>query len=265
MGKLVPLVALQMLDVVFKILLGIGMAWLAFRIVYSCRPPEPNYNRFTRERKERMPKPTSGVIYLFRLARASEPSRTGSKGAVVEELSAERTVGWEAMDIARKPPLLRRCQGGYYGVPGLDDVCLHLSTMSQVTETARLYFKGIDDLLLLKFSTEGIENDEACELRWEAALPQKGAAPRQDVFPHVYSAERGAKAKLSWLDLAECITLPLGADGQHIFPLGWDSEEEVAAPVWPGAVAKVPLVRDVKAEELNALEEQLRREMLEQS
>lgn len=261
-----------MLDaaLLWKVLFFAAIAWLVVRLAYAGRPDDKSQNRFAAKKKEQMqqlPKPASGVKHLYRLARASEPSRTGKRGKEVEQRSVENTVGWVAMDMVKKPQLLRRSEGGYYGVPALDDSCLHLSTMAQVQDTARLYFKGIDDLILLKFSTELIENDDACDLRWEAALPPPGTAPRPDAFPHVYSTERGEKAKLSWWDLMGCIQLPLGADGTHTFPPGWDSEEEAARPLWPEAATLAPEAppRDVRAEELDALEEQLRKEMLDEA
>jgi uncharacterized protein (DUF952 family) len=246
-------------------------------------------NPFLKQKKDkptRMPKPTSGVKYLYRLARASEPGRKGRKGEQEQGVA----VGVEARAMARTPMMLRMSEGGYYGVNGLDTDCLHLSTAAQVKETAELYFGGIDDLILLKFSTATIEKDENVELRWESALPQPGAPARTDAFPHVYSEEKGAKARLSWWDLADVIELPLGADGERVFPKHALSEDDEAAPpgsfasaVRPGdeadkaaalaliaaakereEAAKKEAVKEADKEEndLDAIEEELRREML---
>jgi len=207
-------------------------ALLIFRIAWSLRPPEvknPKENPFLKKAKKKelkqFPKPEEGVKYLYRLARASEPSRSGPRGTVKEQMSVRDTVGWEAQDVAAKPQVFRVGDGGYYGVSKLDEKCVYLSTMAQVEETARLYFEGVDDLLLLKFVTAQIEKDEALELRWEEATDPR---PEQG-FPHVYSTERGVRAKLSWWDLAGCFQLPLGEDGKHVFPPGALSEETKAS------------------------------------
>ena len=260
------------LDVVLKILAGIVLAWITARIIYSLRPPEekdPNYkNPFLQKQKKQqlkqLPKPSSGVKYLYRLARASEPTRSGRKGDKKEQRSNQDTVGFEAQDMASRPLILRPSDGGYYGVSGLDDQCLHLSTAAQVTETAKLYFKGVEDLILLKFSTEMIEKDENVILRWEESLPQPGAAARSDAFPHVYTAERGVKARLSWWDLANCVALPMGSDGVHTFPEDALSEDAPMPDMMPqppkvNAPAQAPAAAAV--DELTALEDELRKEM----
>ena len=96
----------------------------------------------------------------------------------------------------------------------------------QVAETAAAYFKGCEELILLKFRTEAIEKDESVDLRWEEALPQPGAPQRPGAFPHVYAPERGEKARLSWWNLEACIKVPLGPDGVHVFPPGALSEDD---------------------------------------
>ena len=83
--------------------------------------------------------------------------------------------------MAKRAMMFRLSDGGYYGIAGLDDKCIHLSTADQVVSTANLYFKGVDDLLLLKFKTDLVEKDEKTELRWEEALPPPGVAPRPGV------------------------------------------------------------------------------------
>ena len=165
---------------------------------------------------------------------------------------------------AMRPP-----DAGYFGIEGLDDDCLHLSTAAQVVETAKLYFKGVEDVLLLKYSTEMIEKDEHVELRWEQALPPPGKPARPDAFPHVYAKEKGEKARLSWFKLVTFTPLPLGPDQECTFPPGALSEDEVLPPPTskPAAAdAAAPPAddeseeRDEAAERLEALEEQLRKE-----
>jgi len=167
--------------------------------------------------------------------------------------------------MASRPPFMRPSENGYYGVNGLDDGFIHLSTMAQVEQTARLYFKGVDDLMLLKFATATLEKDEGLELRWEAAQPPQGVQPRDEAFPHVYATERGVKAKISWWDLVECIPLKLGSDGEHIFPPGALSEADVATPAWSGTFAAEAAGATMQAErekdELDKVEEELRKEM----
>jgi len=258
-------------ELVLKILAGLVCCWLALKFILKNAPPETD-NKFKKKPKEKLkqlPKPTSGVKYLYRLARASESSRTGNKGTRTTNAGEHDTVGWEAADMARRPLILRASDGGYYGVAGLDDDCLHLSTAAQVRETARLYFKGVEELLLLKFSTEMIEKSEIVELRWEAALPPPGQPARDDAFPHCYSRERGIKARLSWWDLVACIPLPLGDDGEPTFPPDALSEDNVELPsALPSTLgvaapkASAAASAPEEPDELTKLEEELRKEML---
>ena len=256
-------------ELALKIGAGLLIAILLTRFVLNAAPPDKG-NAFLDAKKKpppkRLPKPSSGVNYLYRLARASEPTRTGLKGVKAEGFT---TVGVEAKEMAKRAMMFRLSDGGYYGIAGLDDKCIHLSTADQVVSTANLYFKGVDDLLLLKFKTDLVEKDEKTELRWEEALPPPGVAPRPGVaFPHVYPVERGIKAKLSWWDLFECIELPLSADGEREFPDGWDSEEEVKQATWNGKMRADPddaasdAASDIDqlANNLNRLEEKMRKE-----
>ena len=82
----------------------------------------------------------------------------------------------------------------------LSDGYIHLSTASQVRETARLHFKGQDDLLIVAVNGERLGN----ALRYEAS---RGG----QLFPHLY-------AKLD-VRLAEHVW-PLARDesGAFIFP-----------------------------------------------
>lgn len=80
------------------------------------------------------------------------------------------------------------------------DGFIHLSAEEQVLETARLYFAGRDDLVVLGFEAAAL----GPALRWEAS---RGGA----LFPHYYGA-------LSMALLTTALTLVRGADGS--FSLG---------------------------------------------
>lgn len=255
-----------------KVLAGAVALYLGYRFVRSLKitPPESKNNRFLKKEKKVKPtqleKPASGVKYLYRLARKSEPSRGGPKGV---KIGPQATVGREAQYMVDVAWAMRPPDAGYFGIEGLDDDCLHLSTAAQVVETAKLYFKGVEDVLLLKYSTEMIEKDDHVELRWEQALPPPGKPARPDAFPHVYAKEKGEKARLSWFKLVTFTPLPLGPDQECTFPPGALSEDEVlppptskpsAADVAASPAADEPDERDEAAERLEALEEQLRKE-----
>ncbi|MDV6029127.1 MAG: DUF952 domain-containing protein [Phycisphaera sp. RhM] len=82
----------------------------------------------------------------------------------------------------------------------LTDGYIHLSSRNQVETTAKLYFAGREDLLLV-----AVDADQLGErLRWEAS--RDGA-----LFPHVYGDIP--------LDAVISVDpLPLGEDGSHRFP-----------------------------------------------
>jgi len=80
------------------------------------------------------------------------------------------------------------------------DGYIHFSTAAQVAETASLYFRGEDDLMLV--AVDGGRLGPA--LRYEAS---RGGS----LFPHLYAS----------LPLAAVIwarPLPVGSDGLHRFP-----------------------------------------------
>ena len=81
-----------------------------------------------------------------------------------------------------------------------EDGFIHLSSAAQVKETARLYFAGQSDLLLIGVETAAL--GEA--LKWE---PSRGG----DLFPHLY-----APLEFSAVDFV--VPLPIGPDGAHQFP-----------------------------------------------
>ncbi len=110
--------------------------------------------------------------------------------------------------------------GAYAGVAGLDDSCVHLSTSDQVRKTASLYFRGAEDLVLLRFSAARIGETPGLELRFEDAAPPPGVAARPGAFPHLY----GGPVPFSALVSPPCM-LCLGDDGEHIFPPGSLSDD----------------------------------------
>lgn len=91
--------------------------------------------------------------------------------------------------------------GIFNGAPvDLADGYIHFSTAAQVRETASKHFAGQGDLLLV--AVGGATLGDA--LRWE---PSRGGA----LFPHLYAA-LAVDAAL-WVR-----PLPIGPDGQHLFP-----------------------------------------------
>ena len=81
-----------------------------------------------------------------------------------------------------------------------EDGYIHLSSGAQVRETARLYFAGQQDLLLIGIETAALGD----ALKWE---PSRGG----DLFPHLY-------APLEFTAVDFVMPLPLGPDGSHQFP-----------------------------------------------
>jgi uncharacterized protein (DUF952 family) len=81
----------------------------------------------------------------------------------------------------------------------LQDGYIHFSTGEQVTETARRYFAGLSDLVLIAVDADRL----GPALRWERS---RGGA----LFPHLYGPLQ--------LDAVLWIKpLPLAADGRHAF------------------------------------------------
>ena len=82
----------------------------------------------------------------------------------------------------------------------LRDGFIHFSTAEQVVETTERHFAGQNDLVLLRVDAGKLE----ARLKWE---PSRGGA----LFPHLYG-ELDVKA------VRQVDSLPLGPDGQHVFP-----------------------------------------------
>ena len=91
-------------------------------------------------------------------------------------------------------------EAGVYLGSALDlaDGFIHLSTAAQAAETARRYFAGQTDLVLLTLEAD----DFAETLKWE---PSRGG----DLFPHVYGPVDPARAKA-------VVDVGLDADGVPI-------------------------------------------------
>ena len=91
--------------------------------------------------------------------------------------------------------------GFFVGAPiDIQDGYLHFSTAEQVRETAAKHFAGQTDLLLIAIDADSL--GEA--LRDE---PSRGG----DLFPHLYAPL--PLSAVRWVK-----PLPLGDDGQHVFP-----------------------------------------------
>ena len=82
----------------------------------------------------------------------------------------------------------------------LNDGFIHLSTGAQARRTAQLYFAGQDNLVLVAVDEASL--GEA--LKYE---PSRDG----DLFPHLYGS-------LPLTTVLSVRPLPLGADGNHIFP-----------------------------------------------
>ncbi|MFN4167306.1 MAG: DUF952 domain-containing protein [Pannonibacter phragmitetus] len=92
-------------------------------------------------------------------------------------------------------------RGRFDGAPvDLADGYIHFSTAEQVRDTAAKHFAGQEDLLLAAFDSEAFGQP----VKWE---PSRGGA----LFPHLYASFDPACAL--WVE-----ALPLGPDGQHVFP-----------------------------------------------
>jgi len=89
------------------------------------------------------------------------------------------------------------------GMPiDLADGYVHFSTGSQVAETLRLHFAGVDGLVLA--AVDGAKLGDT--LRWE---PSRGG----ELFPHLYDVL--PMSAVLWVE-----PLLLGADGRHVLPRG---------------------------------------------
>ena len=100
-------------------------------------------------------------------------------------------------------PLWRQAeQAGVFDGAAIDlqDGYIHFSTAAQARETAAKHFAGQGDLLLIAVDETALGD----ALRYE---PSRGG----ELFPHLYAPL--ALDAVRWVK-----PLPLGADGQHLFP-----------------------------------------------
>ncbi len=83
----------------------------------------------------------------------------------------------------------------------LRDGFIHFSTAAQLGETARKYFSGVPDLVLLAIEVEALSGNS---LHWE---PSRGG----DLFPHLY-------ADLPIQAVTSVVSIPLAGNGAPILP-----------------------------------------------
>jgi uncharacterized protein (DUF952 family) len=91
--------------------------------------------------------------------------------------------------------------GAFAGSPiDRGDGFIHFSTAAQAAETAARHFSGQADLVLVAVEAEALGD----ALRYE---PSRGGA----LFPHLYGP-------LFPHEASAIVQLPLGPDGEHVFP-----------------------------------------------
>ncbi|NKC29419.1 DUF952 domain-containing protein [Falsiroseomonas selenitidurans] len=105
-----------------------------------------------------------------------------------------READWRAAEAA-----------GHYAGSADDarDGFLHFSTAAQLRASAAKHRAAVTDLWLLAVDAARLGES----LRWEPAAGGR----RPGLFPHLY-------ATLPLAAILAAIPLPLGADGQHVFP-----------------------------------------------
>jgi uncharacterized protein (DUF952 family) len=111
------------------------------------------------------------------------------------------------LHILRRAEWEEAVRRGSYRPSSIDaEGFIHCSTLSQAVETAKIFFRGATDLLLLRID----ESKVAAEVRFEApAVP--GDARPGTLFPHVYGP-------LNLDAVAEVIEFPCEADGTFRLP-----------------------------------------------
>jgi uncharacterized protein (DUF952 family) len=91
--------------------------------------------------------------------------------------------------------------GSYHGTAGdLRDGFIHFSTAEQIAESARRHRAGQAGLVLIVVESARL----GARLKWE---PSRGG----DLFPHLYG-------QLDPTEVTSIHPLPLGPDGEHVFP-----------------------------------------------
>jgi uncharacterized protein (DUF952 family) len=111
------------------------------------------------------------------------------------------------LHILRRAEWEEAVRRGSYRPSSIDaEGFIHCSTLSQAVETAKIFFRGATDLLLLRID----ESKVAAEVRFEApAVP--GDARPGTLFPHVYGP-------LNLDAIVEVIEFPCEADGTFRLP-----------------------------------------------
>jgi uncharacterized protein (DUF952 family) len=95
--------------------------------------------------------------------------------------------------------------GAFTGsVVDLADGYIHFSTGAQAQETARRYFSGQSDLMVLTIETDDLSPDLQASLLWE---PSRGG----DLFPHLYKPLPAEAVLRAW---------PVDLDGDGVPLLG---------------------------------------------
>jgi len=84
------------------------------------------------------------------------------------------------------------------------DGYIHFSTGAQAQETARRYFSGQSDLMVLSIETDDLSADLQASLLWE---PSRGG----DLFPHLYKPLPAEAVLRSW---------PVDLDGDGVPMMG---------------------------------------------
>ena len=109
---------------------------------------------------------------------------------------------------------------GTYTAPSLEaEGFIHCSTRAQVVETANLFYRGQDGLVLLCIDPSML----MAPLRYE--VPANTAQrPEAGRFPHVYGA-------LNLDAVTQVVAFPSGADGSFVLPAELQNSHSMAAPM----------------------------------
>ena len=120
--------------------------------------------------------------------------------------------GWAIMDepiykICARGAWENACRAGHFtgSTDDLRDGFIHFSTAEQLEGTLAKHFSGQADLVLVQVDPRAL----AMEVRWEASTGGK-------LYPHLYGPLPTAAA-------VRVSPLPLGADGRHSLPEGFDA------------------------------------------
>ena len=91
-------------------------------------------------------------------------------------------------------------QTGVFKGFGIDliDGFIHFSSKDQVKETAKLHFKGVKELLLLKIETKNLK------IKWEKSR-------KNQLFPHLYD-------ELPISEIVSVFEMKLDENKNHLFP-----------------------------------------------